>query len=521
MDYIPEFIARKKDPTRIKYDIPCMEKYLKDTYGITVYQEQVMLLSRQLANFTRGESDALRKAMGKKKKAIVDAMKPKFLKQGAENGHDPKILEKIWGDWEKFASYAFNKSHATCYSWVAYQTAYLKAHYPAEYMAALMTRRFSDIGEITKLMEECKSLGVPTLGPSVNESYAEFGVNSKGEIRFGLSAIKGMGSAAAAAIVSERKANGPYKDIYDFAERVSLKDVNRKAFESLALSGGFDCFALMREQYLASNSKGEVFLDSIVRFGQQYQQDKKEQVNSLFGSMGTEVALALPQPPKTEEWSSIEKLSREKELVGIYLSAHPLDDFSIVLNNMCNTTCIEVGDRGKQEELAQREDITFGGIVTKVTQKFTKRGSPFGLVTLEDFSGSGEIALFGEEWGKWNGKLSMGCSVFVKARYVKLYPTSQSYSLAIQNVEYLQTVKNERIEKFTINVPSKVIDDTLVSDLMSIIGDAPGPTELYFNVIDEESHVNVLLRSDKRQIEVGKELVQYIDERSDMSYHVN
>ena len=521
MDYIPEFIARKKDPTRIKYDIPCMEKYLKDTYGITVYQEQVMLLSRQLANFTRGESDALRKAMGKKKKAIVDAMKPKFLKQGAENGHDPKILEKIWGDWEKFASYAFNKSHATCYSWVAYQTAYLKAHYPAEYMAALMTRRFSDIGEITKLMEECKSLGVPTLGPSVNESYVEFGVNDKGEIRFGLSAIKGMGSAAAAAIVSERKANGPYKDIYDFAERVSLKDVNRKAFESLALSGGFDCFGLMREQYLASNSKGEVFLDSIVRFGQQYQQDKKEQVNSLFGSLGTEVALALPQPPKTEEWSSIEKLSREKELVGIYLSAHPLDDFSIVLNNMCNTTCAEVGDRGKQEELSQREDITFGGIVTKVTQKFTKRGSPFGLVTLEDFSGSGEIALFGEEWGKWNGKLSMGCSVFVKARYVKLYPTSQSFSLAIQNVEYLQTVKNERIEKFTINVPSKVIDDALVSDLMSIIGDAPGPTQLYFNVIDEESHVNVLLRSDKSQIEVGKELVQYIDERSDMSYHVN
>ena len=521
MDYIPEFIARKKDPTRIKYDIPCMEKYLKDTYGITVYQEQVMLLSRQLANFTRGESDALRKAMGKKKKAIVDAMKPKFLKQGAENGHDPKILEKIWGDWEKFASYAFNKSHATCYSWVAYQTAYLKAHYPAEYMAALMTRRFSDIGEITKLMEECKSLGVPTLGPSVNESYVEFGVNDKGEIRFGLSAIKGMGSAAAAAIVSERKANGPYKDIYDFAERVSLKDVNRKAFESLALSGGFDCFGFMREQYLASNSKGEVFLDSIVRFGQQYQQDKKEQVNSLFGSLGTEVALALPQPPKTEEWSSIEKLSREKELVGIYLSAHPLDDFSIVLNNMCNTTCAEVGDRGKQEELSQREDITFGGIVTKVTQKFTKRGSPFGLVTLEDFSGSGEIALFGEEWGKWNGKLSMGCSVFVKARYVKLYPTSQSFSLAIQNVEYLQTVKNERIEKFTINVPSKVIDDALVSDLMSIIGDAPGPTQLYFNVIDEESHVNVLLRSDKSQIEVGKELVQYIDERSDMSYHVN
>ena len=259
MDYIPSFIARKNGQEPITYDIPCMEKYLKDTYGITVYQEQVMLLSRQLANFTRGQSDALRKAMGKKKKKIVDQMKPLFLEGGQKNGHDPKVLEKIWSDWEKFASYAFNKSHATCYSWVAYQTAYLKAHYPAEYMAALMTRRHSDIGEITKLMEECKSMNIPTLGPDVNESYVQFGVNKNGEIRFGLSAIKGMGATAAAAIVKERESNGPYKDIYDFAERVSLKDVNRKAFESLALSGGFDCFGNQREQYLAPNAKVRCF----------------------------------------------------------------------------------------------------------------------------------------------------------------------------------------------------------------------------------------------------------------------
>ena len=388
-------------------------------------------------------------------------------------------------------------------------------------MAALMTRRFSDIGEITKLMEECKAMNIPTLGPSVNESYAEFGVNDKGEIRFGLSAIKGMGSAAAAAIVSERLAHGPYKDIYDFAERVSLKDVNRKAFESLALSGGFDCFGLMREQYLAANPKGEVFLDSLVRFGQQYQQDKKDAANSLFGAMSADVAVAFPPAPKAEEWSSIERLGREKDLVGIYLSAHPLDDYSLILNNMCNTTCTEIGDRSNQEELAHREEITFGGIVTKATQKFTKRGSPFGLVTIEDFSGSGEIALFGEEWGKWNGKLTVGCSVFVKARYVKLYPTSQSYSLQIQNIEYLQTVKNERIERFTITVPSKVIDETMVNDVMSIVSDTPGHTELYFNIIDEDAHMNVLLRSQKQQIEVGKELVQYIDSRPEMSYHVN
>lgn len=270
MDYIPSFIARKNGREKISYDIPCMEKYLKDTYGITVYQEQVMLLSRQLANFTRGESDALRKAMGKKKKAIVDQMKPKFIKQGTENGHDPKVLEKIWGDWEKFASYAFNKSHATCYSWVAYQTAYVKAHYPAEFMAALMTRRFSQITEITKLMEECKALKISTLGPDVNESQIGFGVNKKGEIRFGLSAIKGMGTPAAEAIVSEREQNGPYKDIFDFAERVNLANVNRKAFESLAYSGGFDGFGVMREQFFTPNAKGELFIDLLVRYGQRY-----------------------------------------------------------------------------------------------------------------------------------------------------------------------------------------------------------------------------------------------------------
>ena len=521
MDYIPEFIARKKDPSRIKYDIPCMEKYLKDTYGITVYQEQVMLLSRQLASFTRGESDALRKAMGKKKKAIVDAMKPKFLKQGEANGHDPKVLEKIWGDWEKFASYAFNKSHATCYSWVAYQTAYLKAHYPAEFMAALMTRRFSDIGEITKLMEECKAMKVPTLGPDVNESYVEFGVNKKGEIRFGLSAIKGMGAAAADAIVKERLAHGPYKDIYDFVERVSLKDVNRKAMESLALSGGFDCFGLMREQYLAPNAKGEAFLDSLVRFGQQYQLDKQEAANSLFGAMSADIAIALPPAPKAEAWSNIERLGKEKDLVGIYLSAHPLDDYAIILNHMCNTKCSEMGDRSLQPELAQREELTFGGIVTKMTQKFSRNGSPFGIVTIEDFNGSGELALFGEEWGKWNGNLTEGCSVFIKAKYIKRYPTSQFFSLVIQSIEYLQTVKDKDIEKFTINVPSKAIDETIVNDIMSMVADSPGHTDLYFNINDEESQTNVLLHSRNNRIEVNKELVQYVDSREEMSYSIN
>ena len=521
MDYIPEFIRRKHDPSLVTYDIPCMEKYLKDTYGITVYQEQVMLLSRQLANFTRGQSDALRKAMGKKKKDIVDQMKPLFIAGGEKNGHDAKILEKIWSDWEKFASYAFNKSHATCYSWVAYQTAYLKAHYPAEYMAALMTRRFSDIGEITKLMEECKSMGIPTLGPDVNESYVEFGVNKKGEIRFGLSAIKGMGSAAADAIVKERQANGPYKDIYDFVERVNLRDVNRKALESLALSGGFDCFSLIREQYFAANNKGDVFLDILIRFGQQYQMDKSSAANSLFGEMQADIAIVVPPVPQAEAWSSIEKLYKEKELVGIYLSAHPLDDYSLILNKMCNTTCAEVGDRDLREQLASREDITFGGIVTKVTQRFSKRGEPFGVVTIEDFNGPGELALFGEEWGRWNGRLTEGCSVFVTAKCTKKYQNSQYYSLTIANIEYLQTVKDNRIERFTISINSDVINDVTVDDILSMITDTEGRTKLYVNLHDEQSGANILLFARSQGIEVKKNLVDYITETQGMSYTVN
>ena len=521
MDYIPEFIRRKHDPSLVTYDIPCMEKYLKDTYGITVYQEQVMLLSRQLANFTRGQSDALRKAMGKKKKDIVDQMKPLFIAGGEKNGHDAKILEKIWSDWEKFASYAFNKSHATCYSWVAYQTAYLKAHYPAEYMAALMTRRFSDIGEITKLMEECKSMGIPTLGPDVNESYVEFGVNKKGEIRFGLSAIKGMGSAAADAIVKERQANGPYKDIYDFVERVNLRDVNRKALESLALSGGFDCFSLIREQYFAANNKGDVFLDTLIRFGQQYQMDKSSAANSLFGEMQADIAIVVPPVPQAEAWSSIEKLYKEKELVGIYLSAHPLDDYSLILNKMCNTTCAEVGDRDLREQLALREDITFGGIVTKVTQRFSKRGEPFGVVTIEDFNGPGELALFGEEWGRWNGRLTEGCSVFVTAKCTKKYQNSQYYSLTISNIEYLQTVKDNRIERFTISINSDVINDVTVDDILSMITDTEGRTKLYINLHDEQSRANILLFARSQGIEVKKNLVDYITETQGMSYTVN
>ena len=519
MDYIPDFIRRKHNPELVTYDIPCMEKYLKDTYGITVYQEQVMLLSRQLAGFTRGQSDALRKAMGKKKKAIVDQMHPLFIEGGKKNGHDPKVLDKIWSDWEKFASYAFNKSHATCYSWVAYQTGYLKAHYPAEYMAALMTRRFAIRTEIAKLMEECKAMGVETLGPDVNESYVGFGVNSKGAIRFGLSAINGMGSGAADAIVQERLNNGPFKDIFDFAERVSLKDVNRKSFESLALSGAFDSFGLMREQYVAPNSKGEVFLDSLVRFGKQYQQFKVEAANSLFG-MASDVDIATPPIPSAEPWSTIDRLNKEKELVGIYLSAHPLDDYSLILHKMCNTHCKEVA-KDNYEALAACEEITFGGIITNVNQRFSKQGKPFGIVTIEDFEGSGEIALFGEDWGKWSGMLTESCSVFITAKCEKRYAASQNYYLNIENVEYLQTVKTERINRFTINVNGNDIDTSMVNDLLTTLGNKSGKTDLFFNIKDDDNNTSILLKSSTQQVEITKDFVLFIEQQPKLSYSVN
>lgn len=517
MDYIPDFIARKRDPAKIAYDIPCMEKYLKDTYGITVYQEQVMLLSRQLAGFTRGESDALRKAMGKKKKAIVDAMKPKFIEGGKRNGHSPQVLEKIWTDWEKFASYAFNKSHATCYSWVAYQTAYLKAHYPAEYMAAVMSRNLANIAEITKLMDECRTMGIECLGPDVNESRQKFSVNSHGAIRFGLAAVKGMGDAAAQAIIDEREKNGAYKSVFDLAERVNLGAVNRKAFESLALSGGFDSFKIERQNYFGTNAKGDIFLDSLIRYGQLYQQEQVQAQNSLFGSTDA-IEIATPQVPQVDPWSTIETLNRERDLVGIYLSAHPLDEFGIVLRAMCNTHCIELDDK---VSLSKKDQIVIGGIVTGTKSKFTKNGKPCGFVTIEDFEGSGELAFFGEEWGRWKGMLVEGSTVFITAKCVQKYRDSNYYDLKIADIQYLQTIKDQRIEKFTITMDSTSIDETVVNDISTMLRNSPGSTQLYFQINDVTSNSYVLLRSKMGPISLKHKFMTYIEANPEMSYHVN
>ena len=518
MDYIPSFIARKNGREEIKYDIDCMEKYLKDTYGITVYQEQVMLLSRQLADFTRGESDALRKAMGKKKKDIVDAMKPKFIDGGVKNGHDPKVLEKIWADWEKFASYAFNKSHAACYSWVAYQTAYLKANYPAEFMAAIMSRRRDQITEITKLMDECKSMGIATLGPDVNESYEKFGVNHHGEIRFGLGAIKGMGESAAQAIISEREKNGPYKTVFDFAQRVNLSNVNKKAFESLALSGGFDSFGISRESYFATNNKGETFLDMLVRYGQLYQTEKAQAQNSLFGGFD-DIEIATPVVPKNDiRWSDIERLNKERELVGIYLSAHPLDEYKIILDNLCNAKCADLADISK---LNGREDIILGGIVTAVRQKFTKSGEPCGFITVEDFEGSGEIPLFGQDWGRWNGMFTEGASVYVTAKLQPRFMHSNQMEFKVQNVEYLQRVKEKAVERITISMNTDLLDNQVVADLNEIIHSNPGKTQLFFQLRDSRGINHVLLRSKTCGVDVRHTLIDYIEKVECLDYHIN
>ena len=518
MDYIPSFIARKNGREEIKYDIPCMEKYLKDTYGITVYQEQVMLLSRQLADFTRGESDALRKAMGKKKKAIVDAMKPKFIEGGKKNGHDPKVLEKIWGDWEKFASYAFNKSHATCYSWVSYQTAYLKAHYPAEYMAAVMSRNLDNITEITKLMDECRAMNIPTLGPDVNESRQKFSANKKGEIRFGISAIKGVGGAAAEAIIKERESNGPYKTVFDFIQRVSLSSCNRKCIESLVLSGGFDCFTeLRREDYFAKNAKGEMFIDQLVRYGQLYQTEMMQQKYSLFGDDNA-VEISTPAIIKGEPWSDIERLNKERDLVGIYLSAHPLDEYKVILDNLCNTSCQEMEDVSR---LQGREQVVIGGIVTAIRQKYTKTGKPCGFVTIEDFDGSGVLALFGEDWGKWAGMFQIGSTVYINAELKQRFRDSALYDLKVTDVKYLQTVKDSTLTKITISVNTDKLDAQVVEELNEIINENPGKTQLFFQLRDSQGKNHVLLKSRSVSIDIRSRLLQYIEQQDGLEYKIN
>ena len=518
MDYIPQFIKRKNGIEPITYDLDACEEYLRDTYGITVYQEQVMLLSRKLAGFTRGESDALRKAMGKKKKDIVDQMKPKFIEGGTRNGHDAKVLEKIWSDWEKFASYAFNKSHAACYSWVAYQTAYMKAHYPAEFMAALLTRGKDDVKEVTKLLEECHAMKLEVLGPDVNESHRDFGVNDRQQIRYGLMAIKGLGEAAVQAIVEEREKNGPYRDIFDFAERVNMSAVKRNGMECLALSGALDNIAgdIRREQFIASDPKGNVFLDLLLRYGSQYQQAQMEAQFSLFGMDAVE--LNKPAVPEAEEWSMLERLNKERSLVGIYLSAHPLDEYYVILQNVCNLKMSEM----EYLTAFAGKSVRLGGIVTAVRSGTTKNGKPFGVATIEDFSGTGEIALFGENWVQWGAYLSMDRSVLITGSVEEHRFRPGEYELRIGRIDWLADISDKVVERITVTVNTNTLGKDDVEMLTSYVEENPGNTALQMVFVDATNpHNRLHMTSRSHKIKVTRQLLDDIDGCDALSYSIN
>lgn len=516
MDYIPSFIARKQGKEEIKYDIPVMERYLKDTYGITVYQEQVMLLSRLLANFTRGESDALRKAMGKKLIEKMNHLKSKFMAGGQANGYKENTLQKIWSDWEKFASYAFNKSHATCYSWVAYQTAYLKANYPSEYMAAVLSRSLSNIVDITKFMDECKAMGIQVLGPDVNESILKFSVDKDKNIRFGLGAIKGVGESAVMNIIEERKKNGPYTNIFDFVERVNLTACNKKNIESLALAGAFDNMGIQREQFFADNGKGEQFLEILVRYGNKYQTDKNTAVNSLFGGDAF-VAIAKPEIPQCERWGDLEKLNKEKELVGIYLSAHPLDEYRIILTYVCNTGMVEINDR----ESLRNRDLLLGGIVTAFREGTTKNGKPYGIVKIEDFTGSGEIALFGNDYIEYSKYCKIGMYLLINARVEPRRWKEDELDFRIGSIRLLQDEKDRLIEKISITVPIHDLDEPTINELSVLIKNNPGQSLLYFRVVDSEHNIAQNFFSQNIRLNVTRNLVEFLQGNENIDFKIN
>ena len=490
MAYIPDFIDRKHGKQPIVYDIPVMEKYLKDTYGVTVYQEQVMLLSRLLANFTRGESDTLRKAMGKKLIDKMNHLKGKFLEGGQANGHKPDVLEKIWADWEKFASYAFNKSHATCYSWVAYQTAYLKANYPAEYMAAVLSRNLTDITKLTNFMDECKSMHINVKGPDVNESFSAFGVNKKGNIRFGLAAIKGIGANVVNAIIGARNKDGQFQSIYDFVERVDKAALNRRTLEGLALSGSFDCFPeVNREDFFLANNKGETLAELLARYGQNYQNAKGSQENSLFGDFDESLNTAGRPPIKSApRWNDIERLDRERDLVGMYLSGHPLDPYFVELRYGCSQTLKEFNEEGPVED----RELTLAGLVCDYQIKQGRKG-PFGILKIEDYSASAEFALFGQDYidyGKFGIK---GTPIIIRGRYGRRFANSD-IRFQIASITLLEQQKGKLVSGITLNLDTEQINENLhgvLNDIMKSSTD--NRTPLYLRIHDHDLNRSIRL----------------------------
>ncbi|MDE6007022.1 MAG: DNA polymerase III subunit alpha [Muribaculaceae bacterium] len=503
MDYIPTFIARKHGEEPIVYDIDCMKTYLEETYGVTVYQEQVMLLSRLLANFTRGESDMLRKAMGKKQIDKMQKLKKKFMEQGMANGHPESALNKIWEDWEKFASYAFNKSHATCYTWVAYQTAYLKAHYPAEYMAGVLSRNLSAVDKLRKIMDECKRMGLTVLGPDINESDEKFSVNAKGDIRFGLGAIKGVGVNAVAAIIHEREANGPFKDAYDFVERVNLSACNRSAIENLAMAGAFDAFGWPREAFV-TQVLDNTFADMLVKYGQRLQNDKNSLQLSLFGELEP-IETAKPPLPEFEPWNRMAILEKEKELVTMYLSAHPLDPYYMEIMFGCNTSCEDF--KSKEKPGAK---LSIGGLVTKVQTKLSRKGSEFTIVEIEDFTGKAEIALFGRNHQMHKEKFIVGEPIMVKINYTPSRYDPNRVDMNIEEVVNLEQLKGKTANSITIFLDLHYDDPDFFAQI-GHLEDKSRPGEFNIELLDADTRQVLKVRA-KEKIPINRELTNFLDE---------
>ena len=510
MDYIPDFIARKHGRSPIVYDIPVMEKYLKDTYGVTVYQEQVMLLSRLLANFTRGESDTLRKAMGKKLKDKLDALKPKFISGGQKNGHNKETLEKIWADWEKFASYAFNKSHATCYSWVAFQTAYLKANYPSEYMAAVLSRNLTNIEQLTLYMNECKRMGISVLGPDINESVRTFSSNETGDVRFGLAAVKGVGEAAVESIIAERRANGRFKDIYDFVERVNYSLVNRKCLENLAYAGAFDSIAdFARSKFFGVDTRdasGVSFIEQLIRYGQRYQTERNNAQQSLFGGDG-HVDIQRPVTPSCTDWSQLEKLSKEREMVGLYLSAHPLDDYKVIIDHMSKTQLSEL----EHLDALKGQEIALAGMVVGVQNLMTKTGKPWGRFKMEDYNGSHEFALFGKDYENFRKYLYPDYFLFIRGKVQPRPYNDKELEFKILSMMQLSEMRDS-IHEVSVQLPVETLTETLVREFSERVRASKGDTLLRVQVFDPEARVSLSLFSKSHKVTLSQDLVGFLDE---------
>ena len=508
MEYIPNFINRKHGREEISYDAPEMEEFLAETYGITVYQEQVMLLSQKLAGFTKGEADSLRKGMGKKKKEIIDALKPKFLEGCDKNGISEEKAKKIWGDWEAFAAYAFNKSHSTCYSIVAYHTAYLKANYPAEYMSAVLTHNQSNIDKVGFFMEECRSIGLKVLGPHVNESYTDFQVNKKGEIRFGLGAIKGTGEAAVAAIIEEREANGVYKDIFDFSERLYQKSVNKKTFECLAMSGAFDCFKdYHRRQYLVSSNESESSLiEMAIKYAEKIVAERNSAQVSLFGSASDE-EIMKPRVQPVEPYGEIEKLNIERDVVGLYITGHPLDQFKLELDHFCNTKVAELKDL---VTLATKKVIRIGGIVTNVAHRTTRTGKPFGTLTIEDYRESHTFFLFSSDYLNYKKYLESGWFLFIQASLVPSWRNKDENELKILNIMHLSEVRDKMTKGLRLDIELDGLNEQLVNDLENVSKEFHGKMPLKINVTDRQKNIQVEMLSRKYNVDPSNEFLEKV-----------